>query len=206
MSASHPPAAPDAARPTRARLTIAGLLFVSVVINYLDRSNLSITAPAMRSELGFDTARMGVILSAFGWTYALCQIPGGWLVDRVAPRPLYATLILLWSAATILLGFTCSAAGLVLVRMLIGALEAPSYPINNRVVTTWFPEGERATAIGFYTSGQFVGLAFLTPVLVWIQTRFGWHMVFVATGMLGIVWGLVWYLVYRQPHEFPGTN
>jgi len=91
-------------------------------------------------------------------------------------------------------------------RMLVGALEAPSYPINNRVVTTWFPERERATAIGFYTSGQYVGIAFLTPVLVWIQTRFGWQMVFVATGALGVVWGLVWYALYRPPHEFPGTN
>ena len=65
------------------------LLFVSVMINYLDRSNISITAPAMRTALGLDTAQMGYVLSAFGWTYALCQIPGGWLVDRIAPRVLY---------------------------------------------------------------------------------------------------------------------
>jgi ACS family D-galactonate transporter-like MFS transporter len=182
------------------------LLFVSVTINYLDRSNLSITAPAMRTALGLDTAQMGYVLSAFGWTYALCQIPGGWLVDRVAPRVLFAVLIVAWSCATILLGFTTSVAGLMAVRMLVGALEAPSYPINNRIVTTWFPERERATAIGFYTSGQFVGLAFLTPVLVWIQTRFGWHMVFVATGLVGVVWGIVWFTLYRQPHEFVGTN
>ncbi len=182
------------------------LLFVSVTINYLDRSNLSITAPAMRIALGIDTEQMGYVLSAFGWTYALCQIPGGWLVDRVAPRVLFASLIIAWSLATILLGFTTSITGLMAVRMLVGALEAPSYPINNRVVTTWFPERERATAIGFYTSGQYVGIAFLTPVLVWIQTRFGWHMVFVATGALGLVWGLVWYAMYRPPHEFPGTS
>jgi MFS transporter, ACS family, D-galactonate transporter len=193
-------------QPTRSRFLIMVLLFISVTVNYLDRSNLSITAPAMRSELGFDTAQMGYVLSAFGWTYAIFQIPGGWLVDRVAPRVLYATLILLWSLTTILLGFTYTVAGLMAIRMLVGALEAPSYPINNRVVTTWFPERERATAIGFYTSGQFVGLAFLTPVLVWIQARVGWHMVFVATGGLGIVWAAVWYLVYRQPHEFRGTN
>jgi ACS family D-galactonate transporter-like MFS transporter len=199
-------AALEGARPTRSRFVIMLLLFVSVTINYLDRSNLSITAPAMRTALGLDTAQMGYVLSAFGWTYALCQIPGGWLVDRVAPRVLFAVLVVCWSIATILLGFTASVAGLMAVRMLVGALEAPSYPINNRVVTTWFPERERATAIGFYTSGQFVGLAFLTPVLVWIQTRFGWHMVFVATGVVGIVWGIVWYAVYRQPHEFPGTN
>lgn len=199
-------AAPDGARPTRTRFAIMLLLFVSVTINYLDRSNLSITAPAMRTALGLDTAQMGYVLSAFGWTYALFQIPGGWLVDRVAPRVLFAVLVVCWSIATILLGFTASVAGLMAVRMLVGALEAPSYPINNRVVTTWFPERERATAIGFYTSGQYVGIAFLTPVLVWIQTRLGWHMVFVATGWIGIVWGLVWYAAYRPPHEYPGTN
>jgi ACS family D-galactonate transporter-like MFS transporter len=182
------------------------LLFVSVTINYLDRSNLSITAPAMRDELGLDTVQMGYVLAAFGWTYALCQIPGGWLVDRLAPRRLYAALIVLWSLATILLGVTRGMAALVAVRMLVGALEAPSYPINNRVVTTWFPERERATAIGVYTSGQFVGLAFLTPLLVWIESRFGWHMVFVATGCAGLVWGLVWLATYRDPHDSRRTN
>jgi MFS transporter, ACS family, D-galactonate transporter len=194
------------ARPTRSRFVIMVLLFTCVVINYLDRSNISITAPAMRTALGLDTAQMGYVLSAFGWTYALCQIPGGWLVDRVAPRVLYATLIVLWSVATIALGFTTTVGGLIAVRLLVGALESPSYPINNRVVTTWFPERERATAIGFYTSGQYVGLAFLTPVLVMIQTRAGWHMVFVATGIVGVLWGVAWYFLYRQPHEFRGTN
>jgi ACS family D-galactonate transporter-like MFS transporter len=198
--------AAESTRPTRSRFAIMVLLFTCVVINYLDRSNISITAPAMRAELGLDTAQMGYVLSAFGWTYALCQIPGGWLVDRVAPRALYATLIVLWSIATIALGFTTTVAGLIAVRLLVGALESPSYPINNRVVTTWFPERERATAIGFYTSGQYVGLAFLTPVLVMIETRAGWHMVFVVTGSIGVLWGLAWYFLYRQPHEFPGTN
>ena len=198
--------AAESTRPTRSRFVIMVLLFTCVMINYLDRSNISITAPAMRAELGLDTAQMGYVLSAFGWTYALCQIPGGWLVDRVAPRALYATLIVLWSIATIALGFTTTVAGLIAVRLLVGALESPSYPINNRVVTTWFPERERATAIGFYTSGQYVGLAFLTPVLVMIQTRAGWHMVFVVTGSVGVLWGIAWYFLYRQPHEFPGTN
>ncbi|MEO8563353.1 MAG: MFS transporter [bacterium] len=196
----------SAERPTRSRYLIMALLFISVTVNYLDRSNLSITAPAMQAELGFDTARMGYLLSAFGWTYALFQIPGGWLVDRVAPRILYGTLICLWSLSTIALGFTHTVAGLMAVRMLVGALEAPSYPINNRVVTTWFPERERATAIGFYTSGQYVGLAFLTPVLAWIQSKLGWHMVFVATGALGLVWAAVWYALYRQPHDNASTN
>src|SRR5262245_56968848 len=193
-------------RPSRSRVAIVIMLFVTVVINYLDRSNLSITALAMRTELGLDTAQMGLVLSAFGWTYALLQIPGGWLVDRVAPRGLYAALILLWSVATIRLGFTYSVAGLMVVRMLVGVLEAPSYPMNNRVVTSWFPERERASAIGFYISGQYVGIAFLTPLLVWIQSTIGWHMVFVTTGGLGIVWAVVWYVAYRDPRDSRRTN
>lgn len=191
---------------SRKRFLIMALMFVTVVINYLDRSNLSIAAPALFHELAIDPVHAGFVFSAFGWTYALMQIPGGWLVDRVAPRTLYAAALILWSLATIMLGFAGTFAALFALRLMVGTLEAPAYPINNRVVTTWFPTRERATAIGLYTSGQFVGLAFLTPVLTWLQTQFGWHMVFVATGAVGIAWGVIWFAVYREPRAFPGIH
>ncbi|WNW10816.1 MFS transporter [Pseudomonas sp. DTU_2021_1001937_2_SI_NGA_ILE_001] len=194
------------ATPTRKRYFIMVLLFITVVINYLDRSNLSIAAPALTSELGLSPVEVGLIFSAFGWTYAAMQLPGGWLVDRVPPRILYAVALIAWSLATVLLGFAASFIALFVLRMAVGALEAPAYPINSRVVTSWFPERERATAIGFYTSGQFVGLAFLTPLLAWLQARYGWHMVFVVTGAAGILWGVIWYLVYREPRDFKGAN
>ncbi|WPX37465.1 MFS transporter [Pseudomonas sp. CCC3.1] len=184
--------------PSRKRFFIMVLLFITVVINYLDRSNLSIAAPALTSDLGIDPIHVGLIFSAFGWTYAAMQIPGGWLVDRVPPRILYSVALLLWSLATVMLGFAASFIALFVLRMAVGALEAPAYPINSRVVTTWFPERERATAIGFYTSGQFVGLAFLTPVLAWLQHQWGWHMVFICTGAVGIIWAGIWYAVYRD--------
>jgi len=199
-------AAAFTAPPSRKRLIILALLFVTVVINYLDRSNLSIAAPELFKELHIDPVRAGLVFSAFGWTYALMQIPGGWLVDKVSPRVLYAGALALWSAATLLLGFAGSFVGLVVLRLAVGALEAPAYPINNRVVTTWFPTRERASAIGGYTSGQFVGLAFLTPVLAWLQVHLGWHMVFVATGLAGIAWAAIWYAVYREPRAFRGVN
>ena len=192
--------------PSRKRFFIMVLLFITVVINYLDRSNLSIAAPALTSDLGIDPIHVGLIFSAFGWTYAAMQIPGGWLVDRVPPRILYSVALLLWSIATVMLGFAASFIALFVLRMAVGALEAPAYPINSRVVTTWFPERERATAIGFYTSGQFVGLAFLTPVLAWLQHQWGWHMVFVCTGAVGIIWAGIWYAVYREPRDFKGAN
>ncbi|WP_175656869.1 MFS transporter [Burkholderia ambifaria] len=204
--APTPAAATVTAPPSRKRLIILALLFVTVVINYLDRSNLSIAAPALFKELHIDPVRAGLVFSAFGWTYALMQIPGGWLVDKVSPRVLYAGALALWSAATLLLGFAGSFVGLVVLRLAVGALEAPAYPINNRVVTTWFPTRERASAIGGYTSGQFVGLAFLTPVLAWLQVHLGWHMVFVATGLVGIAWAAIWYAVYREPRAFRGVN
>ncbi|KWF75875.1 glucarate transporter [Burkholderia diffusa] len=219
QSHTHADTAPDSAArraapaatavtepPSRKRLIILALLFVTVVINYLDRSNLSIAAPALFKELNIDPVRAGLVFSAFGWTYALMQIPGGWLVDKVSPRVLYAGALALWSAATVLLGFAGSFVGLIVLRLAVGALEAPAYPINNRVVTTWFPTRERASAIGGYTSGQFVGLAFLTPVLAWLQVHLGWHMVFVATGVAGIAWAAVWYAVYREPRAFRGVN
>ncbi len=193
-------------KPSRARFLILGLLFVTVVINYLDRSNLSIAATKLSADLGIDPKQLGLILSAFGWTYALMQIPGGWLVDRVRPRLLYPAAIVLWSLATFGLGFAGSFVALIVLRLAVGAFEAPAYPINNRVVTTWFPDKERASAIGFYTSGQFVGLAFLTPVLIYLQEKFGWQMVFFITGGVGILWAAIWYWLYREPSEHPSAN
>jgi ACS family D-galactonate transporter-like MFS transporter len=194
------------ANPTRHRYVVMLMIFVCVVITYLDRSNISITAPSMRKELGIDTVHMGWILSAFGWTYAFCQIPGGWLVDRIRPRFFYPGILVLWSLATAFLGVAGSFVSLFLVRLLIGALEAPSYMINNLVVTSWFPDRERGGAVGFYISGQFIGLAFLQPLLVWLVAEHGWRSVFFTTGIGGALWGLVWLIAYRTPRESRRAN
>lgn len=188
---------------TRKRYHILALVFISVVINYMDRSNISIAAFALSEELGLSTVQMGLIFSAFAWTYATLQIPGGVLVDIVRPRILYTVILSLWSVATLLQGFANSFASLLGFRMSIGLFETPSYPANNRIITSWFPEQERAAAIGVYTSGQYIGLAFLTPVLVAIQTYAGWRGLFFISGAVGLLWAIVWYLFYRDPlaHE-----
>jgi ACS family D-galactonate transporter-like MFS transporter len=186
---------------TRARVLIAVMLFVTVVINYVDRANLSIAMPAIASELDISKAQQGLLLSAFGWTYAALQIPGGWLIDRIPPRILYPSCLVLWSLATVFMGIIGGFVALIVLRLMVGAFEAPAYPINNRVATAWFPERERASVIGFYTSGQFIGLALLTPVLSWLQAVTSWHWVFVATGVVGVVWGGIWYLKYREPRD-----
>src|SRR3984957_13812358 len=182
------------------------MLFVIVVINFLDRSNISIVGPQLSDALHLDSFKMGLIFSGFGWTYALLQIPASRFVDRVHPRFLYFIVLGLWSLATLALGFVSSFAMLLALRLLVGAFEAPAYPINNRVVTTWFGEDERAGAIGFYTSGQYVGLGFLTPLLSWIDVTWGWRAVFAVTGVVGLTWSAGWFFLYRDPANFPGVN
>ncbi|MBZ4188702.1 MFS transporter [Niabella beijingensis] len=196
----------SAAAPTRVRYQMLFLLFVNVVINYMDRSNLAVAASAIGKEFRFSSVQMGLIFSAFSWTYLLFQIPGGILVKRITPRILYTVSLVTWSLATVLQGFARGFVSLFGLRMATGALEAPAFPINNRVVSSWFPIQERASAIAVYTSGQFLGLAFLMPVLSKIQLQAGWKGLFVITGLIGIIWGLVWYFFYRDPLQHKKTN
>ncbi len=108
--------------------------------------------------------------------------------------------------ATIAQGFVNGFASLFGFRLATGAFEAPSYPINNRIVTSWFPDHERASAIALFVSGQFIGLAFLTPVLVALQFYAGWRGLFIVTGAVGLVWGIVWYILYRDPLDSKRVN
>jgi ACS family D-galactonate transporter-like MFS transporter len=188
---------------THVRFRVAGMLFVTVAINYLDRSNLSVASIGIARDLQLDPIHLGLIFSAFGWTYAFFQIPGGWLVDRIGARPMYAAVCGFWSLATLAQGFAHTFLVLVGLRLLLGLFEAPAFPICNKLATSWFPENERAAAIGFYTAGQYAGLAFLTFVLVRAQARFGWHSVFFITGAIGLLWAALWYLVYRDPAHDP---
>src|SRR5699024_6995901 len=130
-------------RPTRIRYIIAVLLFITVVINYMDRANLSIAMPALSQEFDLTTGQQGLLLSAFGWTYAAMQLPGGWLVDRVRPRVLYASCLLLWSTAALLMRLSAGFVPPSILRLLVSGFEAPAYPINNKDATAWFPERQR---------------------------------------------------------------
>ncbi|RYE19293.1 MAG: MFS transporter, partial [Sphingobacteriales bacterium] len=150
---------------TKVRYQMLFLVFVNVVINYMDRSNLAVAASDISKEFNFTSVQMGLIFSAFSWTYLAFQIPGGILVKRYSPRILYTVSLITWSLATVMQGFARGLVTLCGLRMATGIFEAPSFPINNKVVSSWFPDNERASAIAIYTSGQFLGLAFLMPVL-----------------------------------------
>src|SRR5678816_2723372 len=174
-------------KPTFIRYRILAFLFISVVINYMDRSNISVAATSLSKDFNLSSVQLGLIFSAFGWTYVSLQIPGCLLTDRYGSRLLYSISLAGWSLVTLLQGFVNGFATLFGLRLATGALEAPSYPINNHVVTAWFPENERASAIAVYTSGQFIGLAFLTPVMATIQYYLEWRGLFIITGSVGII-------------------
>lgn len=193
-------------KPTKIRYRVLFLIFINVVINYMDRSNLAVAASAIGKEFKFTSVQLGLIFSAFSWTYLLFQIPGGILVKRYSPRILYTVSLVTWSLATMMQGFAKGFTTLFGLRMATGAFEAPAYPINNRVVSSWFPDNERASAIGVYTSGQFLGLAFLMPVLSKIQFYTGWKGLFLITGIIGLIWGVIWYLFYRDPLKHAKVN
>ncbi|QKJ85007.1 D-galactonate transporter [Paramixta manurensis] len=193
-------------KPTRRRYLTLLMIFITVVICYVDRANLAVASAHIQKEFGISKAEMGYIFSAFAWLYTLCQIPGGWFLDRVGSRLTYFIAIFGWSIATLLQGFASGLLSLIGLRAITGIFEAPAFPTNNRLVTSWFPEQERASAVGFYTSGQFVGLAFLTPLLIWIQELMSWHWVFILTGGIGIIWSFIWIKCYRAPRDSKAIN
>lgn len=202
-------AAPDVAttaRRTRARFGILALLAVGTTINYLDRSVAGIAAPSMSHELGLNPALMGVIFSAFSWTYTAAQIPGGVMLDRVGTRWTYFFALTLWSIFTGLQGLATGFISLLMMRLLIGIAEAPCFPTNSRVVAIWFPQSERARATGIYTFAEYVGLAFLSPLLFWLEQRYGWRSLFGIVGTIGVVFGGIWLTRFHEPHQSKNAN
>jgi ACS family D-galactonate transporter-like MFS transporter len=202
----HPRPALDAAagvvvQPSRVRLLILTLLTFGTLINYLDRTVISVAAPLMSTELRLDAVTMGIVFSAFSWTYAAAQIPGGILLDRIGVRLTYFLSVSVWSAFTLLQGLVTNAWTLIACRMGLGLAEAPAFPSNSRVLGSWFPQAERATATGVYSVGQYFGLAFLSPLLFWIAGAYGWRALLVIVRAAGILFGFIWYALYRDPHE-----
>nr|WP_256737601.1 MFS transporter [Pseudomonas sp. dw_358] len=175
------------------------LLLVATIINYVDRVNISIAAPFMAKDLGLDKIQMGLIFSAFAWTYAFALVPAGFIADRFGSRFTYGISLLSWSAVTVSQGLAGGFASLFGLRLAVGVMEAPAFPANTRAVAVWFPARERGMASSIYVCGQYLGTALFTGALLWLATTYDWRHVFYSTGLVGIVFGVVWLFVYRDP-------
>ena len=199
---------------TRKRYLVLAMLFLVTTINYADRATLSIAGPALSKEMGIDTVTMGYVFSAFGWSYVVAQLPGGWLLDRFGSKKVYAWSILLWSLFTLLqgsVGFIASLTGSAVValfslRLLVGAAEAPSFPANGRIVAAWFPANERGTASAIFNSAQYFATVLFAPLMGWITHTWGWHAVFEVMGVIGLVAVVLWHKLVFSPKTHPSVN
>ena len=175
-----------------ALLPILILLALSAFLNFVDRANLSLAAPLLQDELGFSRAKLGILLSAFFWTYATFQLVAGWLVDRFEVSWVIAAGFFLWSAATAATGFVHTFALLLLLRLLLGMGESVAYPSYSRILARHFTESQRGFANSVIIAGFYAGPAFGLFFGGILMARYGWRPFFIALGLASFAWLWPW--------------
>jgi MFS transporter, ACS family, glucarate transporter len=197
---------------TNVRWLVVAMLFFMTLINYADRSSISLAGPQMAKDLGLSPVDMGIIFSAFGWAYVMFQLPGGWLLDKFGSRLIYSLSIFFWSLFTLmtgLAGFVTGATAVAFIfamRFMVGTSEAPSFPANSRIVASWFPASERGTAAAIFNSAQYGSTVFFAPLMGWLAHTWGWHSVFTVLGLLGIAFLPLFRKIVKSPKEHPQVN
>jgi ACS family glucarate transporter-like MFS transporter len=181
-------------------------LFVLSAVAFLDRVNISIAGGSIAAEFGLTNVQLGWVFSSFLLGYALFQTPGGWLSDRLGPRRVLTAGVLWWGVFTALTALVPSKLGGALVffvamRFLLGAGEAIIYPASNRFVSWWIPTQERGIANGIIFAGVGVGAGITPPAISYIMFHYGWRWSFWLSAIVGLVAGLVWYVLARDKPE-----
>jgi len=193
-----------AATAGRYRWTVAGLLFLANAINYLDRSALSIVAPLVSKDLGFEPAQLGLVFSAFFVGYSIFCFVGGWAADRFGPRLVFAVAIAWWS---LFCGATALATGffsLLVLRVLFGFGEGPMGSTTNKTINNWFPREEAGTMVGITNAGNPIGGAVSGPIVGFIAIYASWRISFVAIMVIGLAWLAAWLLLVTDtPAQSP---
>jgi MFS family permease len=193
--------------PTKARHIVTLFAVALAVITYVDRVAISVSVPFITKDLGLSSIQMGWALAAFGWAYAVFEIPGGWMGDRIGPRRVLMRIVIWWSFFTAATGWAWNATSLVVTRALFGAGEAGAFPNLTRVFTTWLPVKERERAQAILWLATRVSGAF-TPILVALMIGWiGWRRTFEVFGVLGAIWAVLFYLWFRDsPADHPSVN
>jgi ACS family hexuronate transporter-like MFS transporter len=179
------------------RWWIAGLLFLATAINYLDRQALSVTAPVLRREFGLTATDYSRVVACFLAAYTVCQAVAGRLMDRFGPRLGLLAAMLWWSLAGAAHSLARDALSLACFRLLLGIGEAGNFPGSVKAVERWFPQPERAFAVGLFNSGSSLGALVALPLITAITLAWGWQSAFLAMGAAGLLWSVPWLLVYR---------
>ncbi|MCU1574516.1 MAG: transporter [Micrococcaceae bacterium] len=181
------------------RWWILGWALAAGIINYMDRSAVSIAAPELIKTFGMTRTDIGLLGTVFSWTYAFAQLPAGWLVDKLGARRMYFLAIACWSIATALMAVGSRLWQFLSFRVLLGIAEAPNGPASAKLTADWFPRAERGQATAIWDSGSKWGPAIAPPILTAIMIAFGWQAIFVVLGLAGLVLAVAFFLFYRSP-------
>lgn len=191
---------------TTVRWRIGILMFFGIVINYMDRVNISHAILVIAKEMSLTPFQQGVILSSFSWGYVAFMLIGGLLVDRFGPRIVNAAAAFAWSIFTGVGALVFGFFPFLITRILLGAGEAPIFPGNASVVRRWFPLQERGKATALFDVGSYVGSALAAPFVIWIILVMGWRTSFLIFSAVGIFWAIAWFLYYREPKEHSSVS
>ena len=192
----NPPPAP--ARLAR-RWTIAALLALGVLVNYFDRVNLTVSHDAILAGFGISEFTFGLLAGAYNWTYALCQLPSGYLLDRFGVRRVGCVSTFLWSVASFAASVTPNVPGFFGARFLLGIGEAPTFPANAKAIGYWFPPRERSFATSLFDSAAKFSPAVGVPLIGLLLLHIGWRLSFAATGLVSLIFFLLFWWIYRDP-------
>ncbi len=189
------------------RWNVAILLFAGVTINFMDRVNLSVAAPVLMKEFHFAPLLMGIVMSAFVWSYVAFQIPSGLFLDRFGSKVTVGIAAVSWSLVSALTSTINTFGALIGIRLMLGATESPIIPSSAKAVGNWFPQSERGLASGIWNAGPAAASAFAAPLVTWLIIQFNWRVSFIVTGFLGLVWVVFWLLYFRNnPSSHPSVS
>ncbi|MHB2081714.1 MFS transporter [Pseudomonas asiatica] len=183
------------------RVTVVFLLLIGIV-NYLDRSALSIANTSIQKDMMISPSQMGILLSAFSIAYAFAQLPMGMIIDRLGSKIALGASLLGWSVAQAAFGMVNSFAGFMGLRVLLGIGEAPMFPSAAKALSEWFDANERGTPTGVVWSSTCLGPCLAPPLLTLFMVNFGWRGMFIITGVIGVVLALCWLTFYKSKARY----
>jgi sugar phosphate permease len=176
----------------KARWLVMFMIFISTILAYTDRSNISVVAVTMMKEFGWNEQQFGLLASSFFAGYLLLGIPAGWLSDKWGGVKFLAIGVFLWSIFTMLTPLAWSFASILLIRFLLGVGEAVNFPSHTSIVSRWSPMHVRGRWQGLNMSGMAIGVMIAAPITTWLTQNYSWHASFYFFGALGLIWAIVW--------------
>jgi ACS family hexuronate transporter-like MFS transporter len=186
------------------RWYIGGALFLSTVINYIDRQTLSVLAPYIKDEYRWTNTDFAMLIIAFRVAYAFGQTASGRFLDRVGTRKGLSLAVAFYSVAAMMTSLAVGLRSFAFFRFLLGAGESANWPGATKAVSEWFPKRESGWAVALFDSGSSIGGAIAPFLVLWVYHTFGsWRPAFIVTGALGFIWLLLFRKIYRRPEEHP---